>query len=294
LVELDVREAKDHVPMLFHGFGSSSHLYVDCGIDQLLEALTSDDLARITYRLSSQPIARLSDALDLCADLRLGVMLDIKPTTPSNEFLKHIRESLDRNGLASSAVTLGVSRSTEEQLEGKAIFPVSEADYGRLLDGEAVDLQGRYHFDWGSRITEQAARWVQEGGASVIAAINSFHYPRHAKTALAEQDIQRLLEVGVDGFQIDDEFRELVPDKRLYSPLFTGEVSQNLRCDGQRLRVLVHSALAELAGPDDRGGDLWPRGIQPGRTVAASLTARPPGVPGATSPPVCRCPVFRV
>jgi glycerophosphoryl diester phosphodiesterase len=86
MVELDVREAKDHVPMLFHGLGWSDHLYVDCGIDKRLEELTSDELSRITYRMSTQTIAKLSEALMICSDLDLGVMLDIKVTMPSNDF----------------------------------------------------------------------------------------------------------------------------------------------------------------------------------------------------------------
>lgn len=73
---------------------------------------------------------------------------------------------------------------------------------------------GRYYFDWGSRIKDETIRLVQESGAFVIAAINSFYYPRHARNSLAEQDIQRLLRASVDGFQIDDEFWELVEDKR--------------------------------------------------------------------------------
>lgn len=213
MVELDIREAKDHIPMLFHGPGASGHLYVDCGIDRCLEELTSDELSGITYRLSTHPIARLSDALELCANLHLGVMLDIKTTTPSNKFLKHISESLNGNGLISSAVTLNVSRKTEKQLKRIVIFPVHEEDYCRVLNGKAVDLHGRYYFNWGSRIKEKGVRLMQENGAFVIAAINSFHYPRHAKKALAAQDIQRLLKAGVDGFQIDDEFKELVPDE---------------------------------------------------------------------------------
>lgn len=214
MVELDVREAKDHVPMLFHGLGWSDHLYVDCGIDKHLEELTSNELSRITYRLSTQTIAKLSDALMVCSDVQLGVMLDIKVTTPSNEFLDYISESLNKNGLLSSAVTLGVPPRVEEQLEGVAIFPMDEEDYRRVLNGEAVDLRERYYFEWGSRIEGEVVRLVQKSGAFVIAAINSFHYPIHAKKALAGEDIQRLIKAGVDGFQIDDEFRELVTDRR--------------------------------------------------------------------------------
>jgi collagenase-like PrtC family protease len=102
----------------------------------------------------------------------------------------------------------------EERLEGVAIFPMNEEDYRRVLNDEGVDLRGRYYFEWGSRIAAEVVRLVQESGAFVIAAINSFHYPRHAKKALAGEDIQRLLKAGVDGFQIDDEFRKLVPDRR--------------------------------------------------------------------------------
>ena len=38
-------------------------------------------------------------------------------------------------------------------------------------------------------------------------------YPRHARQALAEEDIGRLLKAGVDGFQIDDEFKGFIPEK---------------------------------------------------------------------------------
>jgi hypothetical protein len=107
-----------------------------------------------------------------------------------------------------------VSKRTKEQLKGLAIFPIEEEQYRQVLNDEAVDLHGRCHFDWGSRITEETIRLVHEGGSFVIAAINSFHYPSHARRALAAEDIHRLLIAGVDGFQIDDEFRELVPGKR--------------------------------------------------------------------------------
>jgi hypothetical protein len=83
-----------------------------------------------------------------------------------------------------------------------------------VLDGEPVDLRGRYYFAWGSIIREEAVRLVQERGVFVIASINLFHYPRHATKALAGQDIQRMLKAGADGLQIDDELREFVPDRQ--------------------------------------------------------------------------------
>lgn len=214
MVELDVREAKDHVPMLYHGFGPKFNLLIDCGVDQNFADLSSDQLARVTYRLTMQPVASLSDALALCADLDLGVMLDIKTSAPSDEFLMYIAELVERNGLGSCTVTLNRSHRVEQFLRDSVIFPLRAREYSQLLDGEAGDLHGRYYFEWGSRIDAQTVRLVQESGAFVIAAINFFHYPKHAKMASAAQDIDRLVQAGVDGFQIDDEFEELVIDKR--------------------------------------------------------------------------------
>ena len=46
MVELDVREAKDGKPVLFHG--SSGHgLFTDCGVPNFVEELTSDELATL-------------------------------------------------------------------------------------------------------------------------------------------------------------------------------------------------------------------------------------------------------
>ena len=210
MVELDVREARDHVPMLFHGIGRSSNLYVDCGIDQDLEHLTSYELSQITYRLTDQPITKLTDAFMLCAKLNLGVMLDIKAKVPSDDYYQQISDCLIENRLESSAMTLSHSRVTEQHLKGLVCFPLIEEQIRTINTRDDNDLQDRFYFEWGSKITAEKMQLMHEQNVPVIAAINYFHYPRHAKMSLAEQDIRRLLKAGVDGFQIDDEYRDLI------------------------------------------------------------------------------------
>jgi glycerophosphoryl diester phosphodiesterase len=81
MVELDVVEAKDCEPVLFHGW--KGHLGRDCGLDAYVYELTSKELTGVYYRESDQRIATLSMALELCRELNLGVMLDIKTFGPN-------------------------------------------------------------------------------------------------------------------------------------------------------------------------------------------------------------------
>ena len=58
MVELDIAEAKDKEPVLFHGW--NGHLGVDCGVDAFVFELNSGELIDIKYRESDQCIASLS------------------------------------------------------------------------------------------------------------------------------------------------------------------------------------------------------------------------------------------
>jgi glycerophosphoryl diester phosphodiesterase len=128
MVELDVVDAKDRVPMLFHAFRGSGNLYVDCGFNQSLGEFTSDELSRITYRLSTQTIARLSEALELCAQLGMGVMLDIKVPDPFDAFLDSVTESLLKYGLDTCTLTLSTSQKVVEKFKDLVIYPLRKEE----------------------------------------------------------------------------------------------------------------------------------------------------------------------
>ena len=105
MVELDVRETKDGTLVLFHGLGGGS-LLADCGIHAAVEDLTAGELARMRYRGSTEPIAAFADALELCASLGLGVMLDLKARDPSPAYLNRIVDLLHETKLDRSTVTI--------------------------------------------------------------------------------------------------------------------------------------------------------------------------------------------
>lgn len=202
MVELDVREARDGEPVLFHGLGGRG-LLVDCGVPRFLQDLTSDELAAICYRASTEHIATLAQALASCAALKLGVMLDIKAEGSSEHFLRRIAELLRLHQLQSSTVTISHDAAVREALVDQVICPVSREDVERIQQDETHSLHGQFWFGWAAELDKTTVARLQQNGAFIIVSINTFHYPAHAQHALAGQDIRRLLAAGVEGFQID-------------------------------------------------------------------------------------------
>ncbi len=201
MVELDVRMAKDGEPVLFHGTAGRG-LSVDCGVEDSLEDLTSEELRQVRYRASDEPIATLADALALCASVKLGVMLDIKQAG-SEGYLGRISDLLREHDLGAATVTISGDPSVQQYLADQVLSPVSKKDYRRALHGHRVSLRGQFWFGWAAELPNEGVSRLQACGAFTLVSINTFHYPSHAHHALARQDIRRLLAAGADGFQID-------------------------------------------------------------------------------------------
>ncbi len=212
MVELDVREAKDHVPVLFHGRGPG-YLLMDCGVDNVIAALTSEELTTIRYRASAEPIATLAEGLALCQSLNIGVMLDIKITEDESAspetFFQHIADALAAQHLSAATLTISQHPLIQDYLAEHTVLPIANETFERVSQGEAIPLKGSYWFGAAWKLTASAVHQLQHNGAFVIPAINTFHYPNHAQDTLARQDVLRLLAAGVDGFQIDSVYEDL-------------------------------------------------------------------------------------
>jgi hypothetical protein len=206
MVELDVREAKDGEPVLYHGTAGRG-LFVDCGVESYVEELTSDELRTIRYRASSEHIATLDESLALCASLGLGVMLDIKGEG-SKPFVERVADLLEAHGLGHAAMTISGNPTVQAYLPNTVLLPVSRDDMRAVSAGDVRRLDGQFWFGWAAGIADDAVGAVQRCGALVIPAINAFHYPSHAHRALACRDIRRLCATGADGFQIDSVYEE--------------------------------------------------------------------------------------
>jgi hypothetical protein len=207
MVEIDVQEAQDGEPIVFH----DANLLRNCGINAEVRDLTGDELQTIVYRASDQHIPSLAESLNLCQSLGLGVMLDLKlPTgrSPCASFLQRVGELLETHDLLSASLTISAHPVVRRCLAGKVLFPVSSELTEKASSGERISLRGQYWFGLPEELPNEAVAPLQRSGAFVIPAINGFRYPAHAHHELARQDAKRLLLAGVDGFQIDSMYEE--------------------------------------------------------------------------------------
>jgi hypothetical protein len=198
MVELDVRESKDHHPVVFH----DNNLIDACGIDKKISDLTLEDLTKIQFLNSKETITSLDTILSLCHSLKLGVMFDIKQGERSDLYFKRILGLIEKYGLDSACMTIGDSL-VQDRLKGKVLLTITSDMLEKVKQGKAIDLNGYYWFGVPETWPLELVKPVQENGALVIPALNIFRYSEDHHRSEAFKDAERLLKVGVDGFQID-------------------------------------------------------------------------------------------
>lgn len=215
MVELDVAETKDREPVLFHGW--NGHLGVDCGVNAFVYELNSEEVAAIKYRESDQCIINLAQALEVCREYELGVMLDLKSFGPdhSDEYSLRIADLVGAYELSEASLTFSQDPMAYEHLSEDIKFALSHRELHLLAEGELGDVEGRWVFSLPNDATTDLLAKIQESGCILIVAINRFRYPTHAHQLMAKKDIDRLTKMGVNGFQIDSIYARFLIHKPL-------------------------------------------------------------------------------
>lgn len=203
MVELDVRESKDHHPFVFHD-GNMMHA---CGIDKKISDFTLEALTGIRFLESDETITSLDSMLHLCRSLDLGVMFDIKQGERSDLFFKRILDLIDKYDLERACMTLGDSQ-VRDHLQGKVLLTIPDEMLDEVKQGKAVDLYGYYWFGVPEKWPLELVKAVQGNGGLVIPALNIFRYSKEQHRSEARMDAERLLKAGVDGFQIDGVYQD--------------------------------------------------------------------------------------
>ena len=205
LVELDIQQSRDGVPIVFH----DKTLEDACGIEGRIADMDSEQIADIPFSQSDQTIVALERALTECHRLSLGIMLDVK-VRDDEEFFRRIAALIKKHGVEASTMTINSDPTLRDALGDSVMLTVTGEEFRRVRNGESVDLEGRYWFGLPHRIPDEAVRLLHQSGAYVIPAINTFRYPEENHYESARRDVERLTRMGVEGFQIDS----------VYVPLF--------------------------------------------------------------------------
>jgi len=208
MIEVDVRESKDHVPVAFH----DGSLLEAAGVDAAIEELSLEQILSIRHLRTGDEILTLDQVFALCARLELGVMLDIK-TDGSEPFFREIGALLEKHDLTRSAITFSGHPLATRHLKGSAMFAITEDEEESVRRGESISLTGKFWFGLPRNLGDEMVEKLQASGALVIPAINTFRYPSDNHMESARADIFRMQSAGVDAFQID----------AVYSPLFDSD-----------------------------------------------------------------------
>ena len=198
MVELDIRESKDHHPIVFH----DNHMMHACGIDKKIADFTLEELMGIKFLESDETITSLDSMLNLSRSLDLGIMFDIKQGERSDLFFDRILNLIDKYELERACMTLGDSL-VREHLKGKVLLTIPDGILDMMKQGKTVDLHGFYWFGVPEKWPLELVKVVQENGGLVIPALNTFRYTEELHRSEAKMDAERLIKAGVDGFQID-------------------------------------------------------------------------------------------
>lgn len=205
MVELDVQKSRDGIPIVFH----DSDLNKACGIDNRIANMESKRIVNIKFSQTDQTIITLDRALEACLRLSLGVMLDVKVSN-DEPFFNAVANLIKKYKYQSSTITINADPALRRCFKGIIMLTVTEDEFNRVEKGETVDLSGTYWFGLPHRIPDDMIKRLHQNGAYVVPAINTFRYPEDDHYELARRDISRLIQAGVEGFQIDS----------VYMPLF--------------------------------------------------------------------------
>ncbi len=210
MVELDVWETSDHHPVVFH----DRNMMDACGIDGEIRDFTLEAVTQIGFLNSDETITSLDDMLGLCRSLNLGIMFDIKSRDGSDRFFNHILGLIEKHNLDRACVLLGSERA-RGYLKGKALLTLPDELLDKVKQGEPVDLHGYYWFGVPRTWPVDLIKPVQQSGALVIPALNTFRYSPQNHRAEAKEDARRLIAAGVDGFQIDSIYQDYFGRERI-------------------------------------------------------------------------------
>ena len=201
MVELDVRESRDSRLVVHHDedFG---RFY---GEERRLAEMSWDDISQLRATPGASRPHQFAEMAALCKG-RLQVMLDTKPPEHSEDFLRAIEDSLAQNGLLDGAYIIGTDQS-RTWFHGKARVGVDRNKLRAAVEGGEDVARLYFLFEHGRDLDAETVRYAQALGVPVVPSINIFHYEDLADhMATAEMDVKRMLELGVEEFQIDSPY----------------------------------------------------------------------------------------
>lgn len=214
-VEVDARVTKDGHAVCFH----DENLFREAGNDKNISDFTLVELKKIKLTKSQESIPTFEEYCQRCAG-RIDLMVDTKGVSDNylEQYVVEIDAALRKYGLLENALFI-VNRMPIRNQE-----KVADWFLGTALTSWRYNLPkakvlahsrpnpGRFHFIFNSPkdFTKEMIDGFHELGLMVIPSVNIGHYKTGDPMKKGLTDIEKMLNWGVDGLQIDSCYDSLV------------------------------------------------------------------------------------
>ena len=214
MIEVDLRATRDGAVVVHHD-ADLERIYGDA---RLVAEISREELEKLRMLVGGEPPLFLDELAQL-VEGRLELMLDFKSEPAGESVLEFVAEVLAARGLLTSAYVIGTAESRSFFRERAVVG----APLGALerMASEGKHPAGSYFlFEHGRDLTPFDVLRARELGVTVVPSVNLFHYAdlesvaAAAPSFVAEQDMRRLLRMGVRDFQIDSAYAPWLPESR--------------------------------------------------------------------------------
>lgn len=209
MLEIDLRKTKDDRIIIYHD-PTFQKYYND---SRAVSEMEWNEIRKLRSRLDGSRPLLFEEAAEIAQD-HIKLMLDIKGGDFDESSYEQIEQILKKYDLLSSTFVLS-DANAQQYFHGKASVSKGLDEIIRAaVAGENVG--NLYHlFELGGNLDQQMIEKANQLGVKVVAAINVFRYHQphlseEQEWEAAGKDVERLMKLGVEYYQVDS----------VYEPLF--------------------------------------------------------------------------
>ncbi len=212
-VEVDVRSTKDGRVVCLH----DRSLKRTAGVDGDIDKVTYEELRKL---VPEDLVPSFETFCQRCEG-RMDLMLDLKgcPAHLVDPLVKSMKASMERHKLLDDALYIGQPHLMRRFLgRGKLCWrvPLARAKTSEI----ARQDPGANYFVFNHAADFDAAEvdGFHAMGLSIIVSINTLHYKAGDPVQQGLEGVKRMIELGVDGLQIDAVYEQAVPPELVKRP----------------------------------------------------------------------------
>lgn len=196
-VELDMRMTKDSVLITQHDKNFNRYF----GVDKAVTDMTWAEIDSLESEAGTK-VQTLENALSLCAENGLNVMIDNKISGFPLPVFEELLSLLNKFNLRDSALMIGTSESAEF-FTGKIRLSCTREQLEQNMLRTDYSPENYYYF---GNPSKEDAQWAKENNIMVVAVINEWALPKDDEQKEVENVINQITENNIGFVQLDSKY----------------------------------------------------------------------------------------